>query len=189
MKPKIGVIIASNRDARIGHAVATWFMGIAKKYTELEFQLIDLQEENLPFLNEPKLPAEGNYQQKSTIAWSNKISRLDGFVFVTPEYNHGYPASLKNAVDTLYREWQKKPVAFVGYGVLGAARSIEQMIAVVSQIGMVPLGSRAINIINSSEFIDDKGKINQDIIKGSKPEYLFSELAWWAKLLKSVRSK
>ncbi len=187
MTLKIAIITASTRDARVGKNITDWFYGQVKGAPDIEFEIIDLQQENLPFLNEPKSPAQGDYALESTKKWSEKISKYDGFVFVTPEYNHGYPATLKNAIDTLYAEWQKKPVAFVGYGVLGAPRSIEQLIQVTSQIGMVPLGSKAMHIIESYKAIDENGDMNQAHAKGASPENLVKELIWWVRLLKPIR--
>jgi NAD(P)H-dependent FMN reductase len=188
MKPKIGVIVGSNRPTRLGRKIADWFMDEVKDNTELDFEIIDLAEVNLPFLSEPQLPAMGNYQQESTKKFSELIASFDGFVFVVAEYNHGYTAVLKNAIDTLYAEWQKKPAAFVGYGVLGASRAIEQLVTVVSQIGMMPLQQTAINIIDSWKIFDDKGVFNKDSRRGAKTDKFIDNLAWWTKTLKTARN-
>ncbi len=187
MKPKIAVIVASTRPGRIGPSVASWFMEQISGYGKAEFTLLDLAEENLPFLNEPGMPAMAKYENQSTKDWGQKISSFDGFIIVTPEYNHGYAAPLKNAIDTIYREWQKKPVAFVGYGVLGGARAIEQLVQVTAQVGMVPLPYVAINIIDAHSSVGENGGIKPESIKGSKPDRLVEELVWWAKLLSSAK--
>ncbi len=188
MALKIAVIVGSTREARAGKHVANWFYEQVKDSKEIEFDIVDLAEEDLPFLNEPGLPSMGNYQLESTKKWSEKIASYDGYVFVTPEYNHGYPATLKNAIDTIYSEWQKKPVAFVGYGAIGAVRSIEQLVQVTAQIGMVPIPSATVNIIESYAAIDEAGNIKPESIKGPGPQKLVKELTWWAKLLKPARS-
>lgn len=188
MKLKIAVIIGSTRPNRAGHHVAKWFLEQVKDAENMQFDLIDLAEEKLPFLHEPEVPSTGNYQIESTKKWSEKIASYDGYVFVTPEYNHGYPATLKNAIDTIYSEWQKKPVAFVGYGVMGAVRSIEQLVQVTAQIGMVPIPYAAVNIIESYATVDEHGSIKPTAIKGSGTDKLVKELTWWAKLLKPARN-
>ncbi|WP_164511938.1 NADPH-dependent FMN reductase [Lacticaseibacillus daqingensis] len=114
-KPVIGVIIGSNRTARIGAAVAAWAEGQLRR-PEYDLQRIDLATIALPFLDEPEIPAHGHYQQPSTQAFASIIAGCDGFVLVFPQYNWGYPAVLKNALDTLYQEWQDKPVGTLIYG-------------------------------------------------------------------------
>lgn len=189
MKIKIGVIIASTRPVRLGPSVAKWFLSQIDTPDNVEIEVIDLAKINLPFLNEPNQPADAKYENESTKKWSQTVDNLDGFIFVIPEYNHGYPAPLKNALDTIYKEWRKKPVAFVGYGVLGAARSIDHLIPALAQIGLVSLPYVAINIINAENSIDSSGNIKPDSIKGSKPSRLLEELIWWTKLLKTARTE
>jgi NAD(P)H-dependent FMN reductase len=111
----IGIIVGSNRPLRICRTVAEW----AKKemqHEELDLGLIDLGELNLPFLDEPEIPARHNYRNAHTKAWSATISGCEGFVLVFPQYNWGYPAVLKNALDYLYDEWARKPVSILCYG-------------------------------------------------------------------------
>lgn len=118
------------------------------------------------------------------------IEPLDGFVLMTPEYNHSVVAPLKNALDTLYSEWARKPVAFVGYGALGAARSIEQLISTVTALQMAPLNSsgKGMNIIEIWAAFDDAGNIKPDHIKSGNPEKLTENLVWWAKALQTARN-
>lgn len=187
MNIKIAVIIGSIRPNRVGDKIANWFMNQVKDIEGVEFSLIDLSSENLPFLNEPDLPANGNYQQPSTKKWAEKILQYDGFVFVVPEYNHGYAPALKNAVDTLYKEWAKKPVAFIGYGSLGGVRAVEQLVQVTTQINMVPLPSTQINIIDIWSAVNEDGDLNTNNIRGTT-EKLLDNLLWWAKMLKEARN-
>lgn len=114
-KPNIGIIIGSNRPRRICHTVAEWVLK-EMRHDDLHLGLIDLAAINLPFLDEPGIPARHNYQNAHTRAWSETISAYDGFVLVFPQYNWGYPAVLKNALDFLYDEWANKPVCLVSYG-------------------------------------------------------------------------
>ncbi|MCI1986388.1 MAG: NAD(P)H-dependent oxidoreductase [Lactobacillus sp.] len=114
-KPMIGMILGSNRPARIGDAVATWALNTLQ-HPAYDMKLIDLAETALPFLNEPDIPAHGHYQNPSTQAFADVIAGCAGFVLVFPQYNWGYPAVLKNALDTLYAEWANKPVGTLIYG-------------------------------------------------------------------------
>src|SRR6202030_4777921 len=111
---KIAIIIGSTRPGRNGQAVAKWVYEIARKRSDAEFELVDIKDFNLPLLDEPVPAAMGQYSQPHTNAWAAKIEQFDAFVFVTPEYNHGPSAALKNAIDFLHREWNNKAVGFVG---------------------------------------------------------------------------
>lgn len=186
MNLKIAVIIGSIRPNRVGNNVGEWFIEQVKSTDDVDFDLIDLKDINLPLLNEPDLPAKGNYTNQSTKEWSKKIASYDGFVFVTPEYNHGYSPVLKNAIDTIYSEWAKKPVAFVAYGSLGGVRAVEQLVQVAAQINMVPLPSSQINIIDIWAAFNETGQLNSENIRGSV-EKLLDNLIWWATLLRQAR--
>ncbi len=139
-RPKVLLIVASTRPGRVGRQIADWFYARAKEQQpNLQFELVDLVDWSLPFLDEPIPPKEGMYQHDHTKRWSSKIAEADGFVIVTPEYNHGYPASLKNALDYLYQEWVGKPVAFVSYGRGGGRLAVRQLQQVVAELHMQPL--------------------------------------------------
>jgi len=112
-KPTLQIIIASTRPGRVGPSVAAWFHDRAVKAGDFEVELIDLAEVNLPMFDEPKHPRFGEYVHQHTKDWSATIARADAYVFVIPEYNYGYNAAIKNAIDYLNREWQYKPLGFV----------------------------------------------------------------------------
>lgn len=185
-KLKIGVIVASTRPVRMGRQVADWVKEIIDQDTEAEYTFLDLADIQLPFLAEPKLPAQGDYQMGSTKAWAKNIGAQDGFLIVTPEYNHGYPAPLKNAIDTLYAEWTSKPVAYVGYGAMGAARSIEQLNNVFLQLDMHPLVKYATNIL-LFENLDDSGTFVATERHESSLLANLEALRKWSETLKSLR--
>ncbi|WP_327111387.1 NAD(P)H-dependent oxidoreductase [Streptomyces sp. NBC_01341] len=124
---KIGIILGSTRPGRNGEAVARWVHDVASQRTDVEFELVDLLDYKLPHLDEAIPPSMGQYQQPHTREWASKIASFDGFVMVTPEYNHSTSGALKNAIDFLYAEWNNKAVGFVGYGSLGGARAIEHL--------------------------------------------------------------
>jgi NAD(P)H-dependent FMN reductase len=131
---KLAIVIGSTRPGRKADAVAHWVWEIAKKRGDAEFELVDIQEFNLPLLDEAMPPSMGRYSQPHTKAWAAKIASFDGYVFVTPEYNHGPSGALKNAIDYLYREWNNKAAGFVGYGSAGGARAVEQLRLVMGEL-------------------------------------------------------
>src|SRR3954447_2107258 len=115
----IAIVIASTRPGRKGEPVAQWVLEQAGGRSDATFELIDLVEADLPALDESIPPAAGRYTQPHTNRWAQTVARFDGYVFVTPEYNHGYPGSLKNALDRVYAEWNNKAAGFVAYGLDG----------------------------------------------------------------------
>ncbi|WP_219838256.1 NADPH-dependent FMN reductase [Paenibacillus sp. R14(2021)] len=133
---KIAVILGSTRPGRNGEAVARWVTDVAKKRNDAYFELVDLADYNLPLLDEPIPASMGQYSKPHTIAWSEKINSFDGFVFVTPEYNHATSGALKNAIDFLFHEWKDKAAGFVGYGGSGGARAIENLRLIVGELHM-----------------------------------------------------
>jgi NAD(P)H-dependent FMN reductase len=131
---QIAIIIGSTRPGRNGEAVARWVHEIAKKRSDAEFELVDIADYNLPLLDEPVPPSMGQYTKPHTQAWSAKIASFDGFVFVTPEYNHATSGALKNAIDFLYNEWANKAAGFVGYGSTGGTRAVENLRLIMGEL-------------------------------------------------------
>src|ERR1700746_4125526 len=119
---KIAIIIGSTRPGRNGEAVAKWAYQIAQKRSDAEFELADIKDFNLPLLDEPVPAVMGNYSKPHTKAWGAKIDSFDGYVFVTPEYNHGMNGALKNAIDFIYREWNNKAAGCCAVRALRALR-------------------------------------------------------------------
>jgi NAD(P)H-dependent FMN reductase len=145
-KPRLMIIVASTRPGRMGTPVANWFVPLAREYGAFDVDVVDLAELDLPLLNEPNHPRLRDYMHPHTHEWSARVDAADAFVFVTPEYNHGYPAALKNAIDYLHQEWLHKPVAFVSYGGIAAGtRSMQQLTQVVTAVKLLPL-DEAVNI-------------------------------------------
>ncbi|GAB2476988.1 NADPH-dependent FMN reductase [Luteococcus sediminum] len=135
---KIAIIVGSTRDNRVGRGIADWVAARAETRTDATFELVDLADVNLPMLSSAVPPAGLNkqYTEPEVQAWSQKIDEFDGFVFVTPEYNHGVPAAMKNSVDVIGPEWMKKAIAFVGYGASGGVRSVENWRTIVANFNM-----------------------------------------------------
>jgi NAD(P)H-dependent FMN reductase len=132
----IGIILGSTRPGRNGEAVAKWVLDVAAKRTDAQFELVDLLDYNLPHLDEAAPPSFGQYTQPHTIAWAEKIKSFDGFIIVTPEYNHSTSGALKNAIDFLFAEWNNKAVGFVSYGSVGGTRAVEHLRLIAGELMM-----------------------------------------------------
>jgi len=187
--PHIGIIIGSTREGRFGEQPARWIHEIAKQRTDLSFEVIDLRDHPLPFFNEPMSPAWAPVQNEAARRWAEKLAKLDGLIAVTPEYNHGPSAVLKNAFDYAYKEFIRKPIGFVGYGGVGAARAVEQLRLVAVELQMAPMRN-AVHV-GMVEFlgIAQQGKRFDDFPHlAQAASGLLDDIAWWAKALKTARN-
>ena len=186
--PRIGIIIGSTREGRFGEKPANWIHAIAKKRADLAVELIDLRDLALPFFNEPASPAWAPVKNEAAQRWAEKLATLDGLIAVTPEYNHGASAVLKNAFDYAYREFNRKPIAFVGYGGVGAARAVEQLRLVAVELQMAPVRN-AVHI-GMVEFMGlwQQGKTFEDYPHLEQAAVaMLDDFAWWARTLKTAR--
>ena len=160
---------------------------------QLDVELLDLKEVDLPFFNEKATNLWVPSEDPKAIAWQQKIGQFDGYIVVTPEYNRSMPASLKNAFDQAYNEWNKKPIGFVGYGAVGAARAVEHARATATELQMVNLRS-AVHIGGSEFFKVHPGMGNQPIsaiqeaILPSAKD-LLDQLIWWGEATKAKRAE
>src|SRR5688572_31710153 len=131
---RVGIVMGSTRPGRVNEVVARWVFGLATQRGDARFELVDIADYGLPLLDEPVPPSLGQYSKDHTKKWAAKIAAFDAFVFVTPEYNHGTSAALKNAIDFLFAEWNNKAAGFVGYGSAGGARAIESLRLVMGEV-------------------------------------------------------
>jgi NAD(P)H-dependent FMN reductase len=131
---KIAIIVGSTRPGRRAVPVAEWVLQNARKRTDASFEIVDIKDFDLPLLDEPMPPSMGNYTKAHTKAWSAKIASFDGFIFVTPEYNHSISGALKNAIDFIYAEWNNKAAGFVSYGSTGGARADEHLRGIMAEV-------------------------------------------------------
>lgn len=183
------IILASTRTGRKGPSVAAWVNEIARQHTTFDVELLDLAEINLPFLDEPEHPRLQHYTHEHTKRWSSLINAADAFIIVTCEYNFGYPASLKNALDFLYKEWNYKPVAFVSYGgIAGGTRSVQQLKQVVTAQKMMPL-AESVNIPFFTKHMDTSGKFISDEVLNKSLNDMLIELLKWTEALQPLRKK
>ena len=141
---RIGIILGSTRPNRNGEQVAKWILELASVRDDAEFDLVDLRDYPLPHLDEPLPPSLGQYANDHTKQWAAKIASFDGFVIVTPEYNHGTSGVLKNAIDFLYAEWNNKAVGFVSYGAAGGARAAEHLRLVAGELQMADVRQQVV---------------------------------------------
>ena len=149
---RIGIILGSTRPNRNGEQVAQWVLEIASQREDAQFELVDLRDYPLPHLDEPLPPSIGQYANDHTKDWAQKIASFDGFVIVTPEYNHSTSGVLKNAIDYLYAEWNNKAVGFVSYGGVGGARAAEHLRLVAAELQMADVRQQvALSLITEFE--------------------------------------
>jgi NAD(P)H-dependent FMN reductase len=189
-KPTIGIIIGSTRNGRFGELPATWVAELGKAREDLSFETIDLRDYALPFLEGATNPSQMNgvYEHPDVIRFAEKIKGLDGYIIVTPEYNRSTSAVLKNALDHIYGEFAKKPVAFVAYGSVGGARAVEQLRLMAVEHQMAPIRT-AIHIMAPWFMREVDGSLKT----GALDTYvhaatgMFEQLAWWTKALKVAR--
>ncbi|PIR57717.1 MAG: nadph-dependent fmn reductase, partial [Parcubacteria group bacterium CG10_big_fil_rev_8_21_14_0_10_38_31] len=170
---KIKVIVGSTRQSRFSEKPAGWVLEELKKREGIEAELLDLRDFPMPFFDEAVSPAmkQGPYQNEVVKKWTGKIAEADGFIIVTPEYNHGYPAVLKNALDYVYAEWNRKAVGFVSYGSVSGARSVEQLRQVSIELQMAPIRS-AIHLPADKWMQVLMGKMPADELFASSKEHL-----------------
>jgi len=137
----LGIVVASTRPGRVGEQIADWVGQQAASFAGVTVDMLDLAEIDLPFLDEEREAASGLYTRPHTLEWSRRVGSQDAFLLLTPEYNSSFPGSLKNALDFLYDEWQRKPVGVVAYGMTSAGtRAIAALMPVLVALGMVPAG-------------------------------------------------
>ena len=144
---RLAVVAGTTRPGRRSRTVADWVVEVAAQHADVDcgdasLEVVDLAEVALPLLNEPTPAAFGRYEHPHTRRWAATVASFDGFVFVTPEYNHSVPAALKNAIDYLYAEWSHKPAGFVSYGLAGGVRAVEHLRLVLGEVKAVPTGSQ-----------------------------------------------
>ena len=182
---RIGIILGSTRPGRRGEPVAKWVFEAASARPDADFELIDLADYPLPHLDEPLPASMGQYQNEHTREWSATISRFDGFVFVTPEYNHSTSGVLKNAIDFLYAEWNNKAMGVVSYGVVGGARAAEHLRLIAGELQMAAVRTNvALSLFTEFEnFTEFKPKAQQSQVLGT----LLDQVIAWSQALAPLR--
>lgn len=182
---KILVILGSVREGRVAEPVGRWVIEQAAGREELALELVDLKQWALPFYAFADAPAKGNYRDPLQQRWAEQVASADGYILIAPEYNHAPPAVLKNALDFVYAEWNRKPVTFVGYGGNGGARSIEQLTCIARELQMAPLEA-SVHIMGVWSKVND-GRFTGDDKDVRWTAHLLDELTWWGRALKAAR--
>jgi NAD(P)H-dependent FMN reductase len=189
---KVGLIVGSTRPNRFADIPVKWLVEGASERRDLQLTVLDLRDFRLPFFNEPASPMAtgGVYSEPSAEAWRKRIGEFDAFVALVTEYNHGPTAVLKNAFDSALNEWQRKPIAFVGYGGVGAARAIETLRGVVIELQMAPIRHEVnigmepfLGILRQGRALND-----YEYLVRSR-DAMFDHLAWWGEALTAARQR
>lgn len=186
----IKIIVGSTRQNRFGDKPAQWIADLASKREGITAEILDLRNYEMPFFNEPVSPSmiTEPYANPAVKAWTAKIAEGDAFIMVTPEYNHATSAVLKNAIDYVNREWNRKAIAFVGYGTVGGARSVEQLRTVAAELQTVSIRT-AVHIPMPWLLLDENGGLKPGALDPfvQNAEMMLDQLVWWASALKTAR--
>ena len=184
---RIGIIVGTTRPGRKAGAVAKWALDIAKARTDAAYEIVDIADYKLPDLDEPMPPSMGNYAHEHTKKWGTKIASLDGYVFVTPEYNHSISGALKNAIDFVYHEWTNKAAGFVSYGTTGGVRAVEHLRGITAELQIADVRAH----VSMSLYTDFE---NFSVFKPAashtaQVNLMLDQLASWSSALKTVRER
>lgn len=186
-KPVLRVIIGSTRPGRVGPSVATWIAEKAREHGGFDVQVTDLAELDLPLFNEPNHPRLRQYVHQYTKDWSALVDASDAFVFVTPEYNYGFNAALKNAIDYLNAEWHYKAAGIVSYGGVAAGTRATQMLKqVLTALKIMPV-PEAVNIPFVAQHLDEDRRFKSNELIDASATAMLDELQKWTEALDSQR--
>jgi NAD(P)H-dependent FMN reductase len=182
---KIAVIIGSTRPGRNGEQVARWVLENAQKRSDAQFELVDIKDYNLPLLDEPVPPSFHQYTQGHTKKWAEEIAQFDGFIFVTPEYNHATSGALKNALDYLYAEWNNKAAGMVAYGSVGGARAVENLRLILGELQIADVRT-AVHLSLFTDF-ENFSVFKPAPIQEQTLKTMVDQLIAWSAALKTIR--
>lgn len=183
----IAVILGSTRPGRNGEAVAKWILELASARTDATFELVDIADHDLPLLDEPVPASMGQYQNEHTQRWAETVARYDGYVFVTPEYNHSTSAALKNAIDYVYAEWNNKAAGFVSYGSAGGVRAVEHLRLIAAELQIATV--RAQVFLSLADDFKDYSEFTPRDQALPQVETMLDQLVSWTRALESVRAE
>jgi NAD(P)H-dependent FMN reductase len=186
--PTLMIVIASTRPGRIGLPLGRWMNERAAAHGAFEIDLVDLAELGLPFMDEPHHPRLGRYTRGHTLEWSARVAAADAFVFVTPEYNFGLTAPLKNAIDYLHHEWHHKPVGFMSYGGVSAGtRAVQMLKQVVTGLRMMPM-YEGVAVPFVRTLVDVEGRVTGNEAMETAAMAMLDELVRWEAALRPLRA-
>ena len=188
----ISVIVGSTREGRFSEKPARWILQHLKQRDDVDARLLDLRDFPMPFFDQPLTPAMPGrpaFEHEVVRKWTAAIAQSDGFVFVTPEYNFGPAAVLKNAIDWVYPEWHRKPASFVSYGSAGGVRSVQQLREIMIELQIAPIRS-AVHIPVATLWAHYKGgDVDAGLAELAGPATnMIDDLLWWTETLKTARA-
>lgn len=189
---KVKLILGSTRDGRFGEQAAQWMLGELKGREDVAVEFLDLRDYPLPFFKEAMPPSmiTQPYADPMVQQWTGKIADGDAFIMATPEYNHGPSGALKNAIDYVSKEWNKKPIGYVGWGTVGGARAIEELRLAAVELQMAPVRA-AVYIVKPWMLPSENGLLKAGALDGNKDEAkaMIDQLVWWGNVLREARGK
>ncbi len=187
-RPHILLILGSTREGRFSEVIGRWLLPILETREDLTVELVDLRDWKLPYYDRPSVAAQSDYaEDELCLRWADVVAGGDGYVIISPEYNYGYPAVLKSALDAVYKEWNRKPVAFVGYGGWsGGSRGVQQLRMVAIELQMVPVrGTMVLQF--ARRLFDESGRPKDAEFYAAAATRMLDDLAWYARALKAAR--
>ncbi|MFJ8855966.1 NADPH-dependent FMN reductase [Streptomyces sp. NPDC102437] len=185
--PKIAIILSSTRTGRAGANVAQWVLEQARRRGDADYELVDLAEADLPQIDEPFPPAMGRYTHPYTQQWAATVAAFDGYVIVTPEYNHSFPGALKNALDRVYAEWNNKAAGLVSYGVDGGVRAVDALRPVLGALQIADV-SATVTLNLRTDFADFGASFTPGEHQGPALTQMLDQLLTWTEALAPTRS-
>ncbi|WP_055049439.1 NADPH-dependent FMN reductase [Devosia sp. A16] len=187
-KPRIGIILSTTRETRFADRPAQWVLDIARARGDADYEIVDLRDYPMPLFEAAMSPGYAPIEHEVTKRWAAKINELDGYIFITAEYNHSITGALKNALDHVYHEPKRKPAAFVGYGGVGGARAVEQLRLILIELQMAPTRSAVhvgmepmLGMLRNGKDFGDYDYL------GASVGPMLDELLWWTRVLKAGR--
>lgn len=185
----IGIIVGSTRPGRFGIQPGNWIYDLAQQHGGANFELVDLQEVGLPLLDESTPAAMHQYEHEHTKRWAERIGNLDGFIFVSPEYNHSTSGALKNAIDFLYQEWNYKAASFVSYGSgAGGSRAVEHLRGIMGELRIFDLREQVL-LPEYYTRLNDQGQYQFSEAEASTATMVIRDTVFWAEQMKAAREK
>jgi NAD(P)H-dependent FMN reductase len=189
--PLIQIIVGTTRQGRFGERVAGWLLDRLAARDDLAVELVDLRDHPLPFYDLPRSPAAAprDYPDEQVAAWGRTVDRADGYLVTAAEYNHGYSGVLKNALDHVFAELRRKPIAFAGYGSVGAARAVEQLRLVAVEMEMAPLRHAVHVLPDVMRAARSAAEPDPELFASldQRLDVAVTDLVWWATALRAAR--
>lgn len=188
--PRIGIIISTIRDGRFGDTPARWINDLGAARNDLAFEIVDLRDYPMPLFGDPENADRPGLPNDAVQRWRAKMGELDGYIFVTAEYNHGIPSTLKNALDHAYVQYNRKPASFIGYGGVGGARAVEQLRLIAVELQIAPLRNAVHIGMDAFLGVAQQGKGLADYAYLTESaNAMLDELSWWTQTLTAAREQ